>query len=60
MRSKDKIDASASPLLVAALAVNTLEQVTVANRLPLGAHVEEVDEEVIGQDTRALGQDTVR
>ncbi|KAI6771621.1 hypothetical protein HG531_009246 [Fusarium graminearum] len=46
------------PLLVAALAVNTLEQVTVADGLPLGADVEEVDEEVVGQNTRALGEDT--
>ncbi len=58
--TKDQVHAGAGPFLLAGLAVAAFEQVFVfRNWLPGGAHIEQVDEEVIGQRTRTVGEDTV-
>lgn len=58
--AQDQVDAGGSPLLLASLAVGTLEELGVwASWLPDGAHVKEVDEEVVCQVTNAIGEDTV-
>src|SRR5205814_413108 len=50
VRAEDEIDARAGPPQLAALAVATLERAFVARcRLPLGLHVEQVDEEVVAE-----------
>ncbi|KAI6765567.1 hypothetical protein HG530_006637 [Fusarium avenaceum] len=57
VRAKDKIHAGTGPLLVTCLAVDTLEEIAVADLLPLGAHVEKVDEEVVVGVERAQTAD---
>ena len=57
MRSENKVSTSTSPLLLASLAVDTLEVVGI-NGLPGSVHVEEVDEEVVGQLAWTLSEDT--
>ncbi len=37
----------------------SLEHILVRGRLPLGAHVEQVNKEVVGQRLRTLGEDAV-
>ena len=53
--AEDEIDSRAGPLHFAGLAVAAFEQRRVfRGRLPLGAHVEQVDEEVVGQRSGRL------
>ncbi|CAG9942539.1 unnamed protein product [Clonostachys rosea f. rosea IK726] len=60
LRAEDEVEAGGGPLLGARLAVGALEDVLgVVDGLPLGGHVQQVDEEVVGQDTRAGGEDAV-
>lgn len=59
VRAKDEVDAGTGPLLGSGLAVGALEEVAVTDGLPDGAHVEEVDEEVVGEGAGAVGEDTV-
>src|SRR6187401_3073533 len=60
VRSEDKIDTRSGPAQCAGLTVPTLERTAVAReRLPLDAHVEQVDEEVVGQRPRALREGAV-
>src|SRR5216683_4178538 len=48
VRTEDEIDTRAGPFRFAALAVVPREHVFVRGRFPLGAHVQEVYEEVVG------------
>src|SRR6202790_3719928 len=59
MRPEDQIDACAGPLHRLRLAVAALVFAIGASWLPLRAHVEEVDEEVVRQCFRLLGEDAV-
>ncbi|CAG9990607.1 unnamed protein product [Clonostachys byssicola] len=60
LRAEDEVEAGGGPLLGARLAVGALEDVLgVVDGLPLGGHVQQVDEEVVGQDTGARCKDTV-
>src|SRR5258706_14117073 len=60
VRTEDEIDTRAGPLDLARLAIAPFEHVLgIRNRLPLGAHVEQVHEEVVGQRLRPLGKDAV-
>ena len=59
MRPEDQVDAGAGPLHRLGLAVAAFVLAVGAGRVPLRAHVEEVDEEVIGQRFRLLGEDAV-
>ena len=59
LRAKDEVVAGSMPLLLAALAVDAVEELAVVARgLPLGAHVEKVHEEVVGKLAGLLGEDT--
>ena len=55
MRAEDQVDAGRGPLGRIGLAVPALIGVF-AGRMPLRAHVEQVDEVVIGQRARLPGQ----
>jgi len=60
LRTEDKVVAGGDPLLLARLAVDTLEELAViASGLPGCVVVEQVDEEVVGQLTRTVGEDTI-
>ncbi|CAH0051098.1 unnamed protein product [Clonostachys solani] len=60
LRAEDEVEAGGGPLLGARLAVGAHEDVLgVVGGLPLGGHVQQVDEEVVGQDTGAGGEDAV-
>ena len=60
VRTEDEIDTRAGPLDFARLAIAPFEHVRVfRDRLPLRAHVEQVDEEVVGQRLRLRGEDAV-
>ena len=60
VRTEDQIDAGAGPLRFARFAVVAFEHIRVGrSRLPRRAHVEQVDEEVVGQRLRPLGEDTM-
>ena len=60
VRTEDEIDTRAGPLDLARLAIAPFEHVLgIRDRLPLGAHVEQVHKEVIGQRLRPLGEDAV-
>lgn len=59
--SEDEIRARSLPLGLARLAVLALEVLLRGvGRRPLGAHVEQVDEEVVGELPGGLGEDAVR
>src|SRR5215469_11449986 len=61
VRTKDQVDTGAGPLDLARLPVAPLVQAFGAScRLPFGSHVEQVDEEVVRQRLRPLGEDAVR
>ena len=59
VRAEDQVDARAGPLDRFGLAVAALVHAIGARGLPLRAHVEQVDEEVVGQLARRLGEDAV-
>ena len=60
MRTEDQVDTRAGPLEFVRLPVAPLVHAFRAGgRLPLRAHVEQVDEEVVGQRLRPLGEDAV-
>src|SRR5947209_5649675 len=60
VRAEDEIDASAGPLHLARLTVTPFEHVAGArDGLPLGSHVEQIHEEVVGQALRPLRKDGV-
>ena len=59
VRAEDQVDAGAGPLDRFGLAVAALVHAVGAGRLPFRAHVEQVDEEVVGQRPRLLGEDAV-
>ena len=60
VRAEDEIDASAGPLHLACLTVTPFEHVTSArDGPPLGPHVEQIHEEVVGQALRPLRKDAV-
>ena len=58
VRAEDEIVAGSLPLLLTSLAVLAGVNLVIAC-LPLGLGVKKVDEEVIGELTRTLGEDTV-
>src|SRR4029077_10349766 len=58
-RTEDEVDTGAGPPQFAALAVVSLEHIFIGGRFPLGAHVQEVREEVVGQRPRTLREDAV-
>ena len=57
MRPEDQVDTGAGPLDCLRLAIAAF--VHIAGRAPLGAHVEQVDEEVVGQRLGLVGEDAV-
>ncbi len=57
--AEDKIDAGARPFYVAGGAVAAFEQTRSRCGLPFGLHVEQVDEEIVGQRFRTIGEDAV-
>ena len=63
MRTEDQVDTGAGPLDLVRLAVAPLVHISravgVIRRLPLRAHVEQVDEEVVGQRTGLLSEDSM-
>lgn len=60
MVTEDQVNTGSRPLLGTSLAVETFKLLTaIASWFPDSAHVEQVDEEVIAQLTRAGGEDTV-
>src|SRR6202048_2319183 len=59
VRTEDQIDTRAGPLDRVGLAVAPLVHAVRARRLPLRAHVEQVDEEVVRQRLGPLGEDAV-
>ena len=60
MRAEDQVDAGAGPADRVGLPVSALVHAFGAGgRLPLRAHIEQVDEEVVGQRPRPLGEDAV-
>src|SRR6202042_2161675 len=60
VRAEDEIDACAAPLDFTRLPVAPLvDAFRTLGRLPFRAHVEQVDEEVVGQRPRLLGEDAV-
>src|SRR6202047_3161530 len=59
VRTEDQVNTGAGPLDRLRLAVAPLVLVIGASRLPLRAHVEEVDEEVVGQRFWLLREDAV-
>src|SRR6202035_1646180 len=59
VRTEDQVDAGAGPLARIRLAVAALVHAIGAGRLPLRAHVEKIDEEVVGQRLRLFGEDAV-
>lgn len=59
VRAKNKVATSSGPLLVG-LAVDTLEDLgALVGRAPRDVRVKDVDEELVGQLARGLGEDTV-
>src|SRR4051794_20466481 len=56
VRTEDQIDAGAGPLDRIRLAVAALIRAVRAGGLPLRAHVEQVDEEVVRQRARLTGE----
>src|SRR5439155_713273 len=60
MRAEDKVDAGAGPLEFVRFAVTPfVNALRASRRLPLRAHIEQVDEEVVRQSPRPLGEDAV-
>ena len=60
VRAEDEVDTRAGPLHFATLAAAAFEYVGFfRRRLPLGAHVEQVHEEVVGERLGLLGEDAV-
>ena len=60
VRTEDEVDGGGGPLDLARGAVAALVHVLGrVGRLPLGAHVEQVDEEVVGQRLGPVGEDAV-
>src|ERR1700689_1386045 len=59
MRAEDEIDSRAGPFHFLGFTVFTLIHALGTRGLPLGAHIEKVHEELIGQLLRPLGKDTV-
>src|SRR5205085_2450052 len=61
VRTKDQVDTRAGPLeLVRLLVAPLVYAFKAGGGLPLRAHVEQVDEEVVRQRLRPLGEDAVR
>src|ERR1700679_4256052 len=58
MRAEDQIDTGAGPLDLIRLPVAPLIH-AFSGRLPLRAHVEKVDEEIVRQSLRSFGEDAV-
>src|SRR5881227_2849560 len=60
VRTEDKVDACSGPLEGVRLAVAALVQtVSTGCRLPLGAHIQKVDEEVVRQNSGRCSEETV-
>ena len=60
VRTEDQVDTGAGPFDLARLPVTPLVHAfSVSGRLPLRAHVEKVDEEVISENFRSFGEDAV-
>ena len=59
VRAEDQIDTRAGPFQLFGLSVAALIGVVRAGGLPLCPHVEQIDEEVISQGLRLLGEDAV-
>src|SRR4030042_2761016 len=60
VRTEDEVDTGAGPLEFARYAITALEHVVgFRGRLPRGAHVEQIYEEVIGEHLWPLGEDAV-
>ena len=58
--TEDQVNTGAGPLELTRLAIAPFKHVRVfRHRLPLGAHIEQVHEEVIGQRLRTLGEDAM-
>src|SRR6266536_4611410 len=58
VRTEDEVDGGGGPLDLARAAIPTLEQVlSRGGCLPLRAHIEQVDEEVVGQCFGPVGED---
>jgi len=61
VRTEDQVDPRAGPPDLFRFPVASLvHAIRAGRRLPLGAHVEQVDEEVVCQRFRTLGEDDVR
>ncbi len=60
MGAEHQVNTCGGPLWRTGLAVRAIEQLgTTGDGLPLRAHVQQVDEKVIGQRLRALGQNAM-
>src|SRR6201999_1188462 len=58
--TEDKVDARAGPLEFTCFTITPFKHVLgVRDRLPLRAHIEQVEEEVVGQRLRSLGEDAM-
>ena len=55
VRTEHEVDAGTGPLDVAGGAIAPLEDATDVGLLPLRAHVEQADDEVVGQGSRPVG-----
>src|SRR5262249_45483152 len=60
VRTEDQVDACSGPLERVRLAIAALvDTIFTLGRMPLCAHIQEVDKEVVGQNSGRLGEDTV-
>src|SRR5271155_3983907 len=59
VRTEDQVDTGASPLELVRFPVAPLVHAVGVRGLPLRAHIEQVDEEVVGQRLRLLGEDAM-
>ena len=59
IRTEDEVHTGAGPLDLVGLAVAALVHSVGAGRLPLGGHVEQIDEEVVAQRLGLFGEDAV-
>src|SRR6185312_1316526 len=60
VRTEDQVDARSGPFCRVCLAVAALvHALLTVSRLPLRAHIQQIDEEVIRQYARSLREDTV-
>jgi hypothetical protein len=59
VRAEDEINAGAGPFYVTGCAVATFEEPRSWSGLPLGFHVEQVDEEIVRESFRTIGKHAV-